>query len=391
MDEVLSEQKRVGQNVDLCSAPGSVNQEVVEDLRGSDNRVALEMESGSEKEGVVGENVDLGSVNREMVENLGGSNNRVSLDMEIVSQKEGAVSENVDLRSVHGSVNQIMVENLGGSDHRVALETEILSEKEGVGENVDLSLAQGSVNKEMVEKLGGSDNRAALETEILSDKGGVGSENVDLSYGHGSGNQEIVEYSRGLDNRVAVEMTIVIKPVEGEGSDNKDLIDPNMTSKVLEDEVKVTGLEDDKQSSCVIDVTADESSDLEWVCRICHLTSDQSLETIGSTSCNERELIQLGCGCKDELGAAHSYCAEAWFKLKGNRLCEICGETAKNIIGIADNRFVEEWNIRMLSDYGIQSSERSGGCWRGQPFCNFLLACLVIAFVLPWFFRVEMF
>lgn len=73
------------------------------------------------------------------------------------------------------------------------------------------------------------------------------------------------------------------------------------------------------------------------------------------------------------------------------RLCEICGETAKNIRGIADDRFMEEWNIRMFSGYGIQSSERSRGCWSGQPFCNFLLACLVIAFVLPWFFRINMF
>uniref|UniRef100_A0A2P2PXU3 RING-CH-type domain-containing protein n=1 Tax=Rhizophora mucronata TaxID=61149 RepID=A0A2P2PXU3_RHIMU len=30
------------------------------------------------------------------------------------------------------------------------------------------------------------------------------------------------------------------------------------------------------------------------------------------------DLIQLGCGCKDDLGIAHAHCAEAWFKLKGN-------------------------------------------------------------------------
>lgn len=167
----------------------------------------------------------------------------------------------------------------------------------------------------MVENLGDSDNQVALEMEIVSQKEEIVSENVDLSYG--SGNQEMVEDSRGSDNQVAFEMANVIKPVE-EGSENKDLIHSNMMSKILEDEVKVKGLEDDKHSSCVIDVRADESSDLEWVCRICHLTSDQS-ETPSSTSCNGRELIQLGCGCKDELGVAHSYCAEAWFKLKGNR------------------------------------------------------------------------
>lgn len=306
---------------------------------------------------------------------------------EVLNEKKGVVSENVDLSSAPGLVNQEMVENLRGSDNRVALEVGVVSEKEGVvSENVDLGLAHGSVNREMVKDLGGLDNRVALEIEFVSQREGVIGEIVDLSSGHVSVNQEMVDDSKGLDNRVALEMEIMIKPVKDEVSENGDMV-----SKVLEDEVKVKGLEDDMHSLCVIDVRAGESSELEWVCRICHLTSDQSLETTNSTSCNEKELIQLGCGCKDELGVAHSYCAEAWFKLKGNRLCEICGETAKNITGIADNRFMDEWNIRMLNGYGIQSSEGSRGCWRGQTFCNFLLACLVIAFVLPWFFRINMF
>ena len=58
-----------------------------------------------------------------------------------------------------------------------------------------------------------------------------------------------------------------------------------------------------------------------------------------------------------------------------------------NIKGVGENAFLERRSIRSTGF----SSESSGGCWRGQPFCNFLLACLVIAFVLPWFFRVKMF
>lgn len=46
-------------------------------------------------------------------------------------------------------------------------------------------------------------------------------------------------------------------------------------------------------------------------CRICHLSPGGGYE--GS------ELIQLGCGCKGELGIAHRYCAEAWFRIKGSR------------------------------------------------------------------------
>ncbi|MBA0739773.1 hypothetical protein Gogos_013009, partial [Gossypium gossypioides] len=60
-----------------------------------------------------------------------------------------------------------------------------------------------------------------------------------------------------------------------------------------------------------------ECYDGESLCRICHLNSEQSLH-ITSTTAAAMELIQIGCGCKDELGIAHSHCAEAWFKLKGN-------------------------------------------------------------------------
>lgn len=74
-----------------------------------------------------------------------------------------------------------------------------------------------------------------------------------------------------------------------------------------------------------------------------------------------------------------------------NRLCEICGETAKNVSGVASNGFMEEWNDRRFMENDDNSSRRFGGCWRGQPFCNFLMACLVIAFILPWFFHVDMF
>ncbi|CAN1230081.1 hypothetical protein LINGRAPRIM_LOCUS1434 [Linum grandiflorum] len=150
-----------------------------------------------------------------------------------------------------------------------------------------------------------------------------------------------------------------------------------------------------KTGSYVIEMSWDEGG--EKVCRICHLMSSEGsiLEGAAVTGVvvTSMELIQLGCGCKDELGVVHSHCGEAWFKLKGNRVCEICGETAKNITGVADNiRFMEEWNqMRLIHTNPAQSGRGGGGCWRGQPFCNFLMACLVIAFVLPWFFRVNMF
>ncbi|KAG9138812.1 hypothetical protein Leryth_007447 [Lithospermum erythrorhizon] len=59
-------------------------------------------------------------------------------------------------------------------------------------------------------------------------------------------------------------------------------------------------------------------------CRICHLALDDSNQESGFP-------IELGCRCKNDLAAAHKQCAEAWFKIKGNRTCEICGSVARNV------------------------------------------------------------
>ncbi|KAL3509112.1 hypothetical protein ACH5RR_028513 [Cinchona calisaya] len=75
----------------------------------------------------------------------------------------------------------------------------------------------------------------------------------------------------------------------------------------------------------------------EKICRICHLSNEASS---GSS-----ELIQLGCNCRGELEISHRVCAEAWFKQRGNRLCEICNTTAKNVRLIKDTRiYIMEFN-----------------------------------------------
>ncbi|KAM7524898.1 hypothetical protein LguiA_014800 [Lonicera macranthoides] len=207
----------------------------------------------------------------------------------------------------------------------------------------------------------------------LSDGGGISENSVHLVNGGNS------ESSGILVDDSASETIIVMKLDEEHDEDSVHRVNESLKglNKVVEE-----------KDCCVIDVKCGSNFDGEMVCRICHLSSDKSVET--STAINERDLIPIGCGCKGELGIAHSHCAEAWFKLKGNRFCEICGETAKSITGVGDDRFMEEWNENRSSS-GIISSGRSEGCWRRQPFCNFLMACLVIAFVVPWFFRVSMF
>ncbi|XP_042521031.1 uncharacterized protein LOC122094330 [Macadamia integrifolia] len=176
--------------------------------------------------------------------------------------------------------------------------------------------------------------------------------------------------------------------VSAEEGASKAEINELDTSKVSAGEGKVS-VPKPEGHTCIIDIKCScgtfgsENWDGEKICRICLLSSDQSSDV--------SETIQLGCDCKEELGFAHRHCAEAWFRLKGNRCCEICGETAKNITGVGDIRFMEEWNESGFAASSNNRSRRGGGCWRGQPFCNFLMACLVIAFVLPWFLRVNMF
>ncbi|TYJ17853.1 hypothetical protein E1A91_A09G082100v1 [Gossypium mustelinum] len=168
------------------------------------------------------------------------------------------------------------------------------------------------------------------------------------------------------------------------------------SSKVLADMPKTKVAEEEDLSMIDIKGTGGVNSqfkecyDWESLCRICHLNSEQSLH-ITSTTAATMELIQIGCGCKDELGIAHSHCAEAWFKLKGNRLCDICGQTAGNITGVKDNGFIENWHHQGSTTVSVRTSDQGRDHWRGQPYCNFLLACLVIAFVLPLFFHVNMF
>ncbi|EPS61099.1 hypothetical protein M569_13701, partial [Genlisea aurea] len=133
------------------------------------------------------------------------------------------------------------------------------------------------------------------------------------------------------------------------------------------------------------DIKGDEDQKL-WVCRICQLSGKEV----------EKELIELGCGCKEELGVSHLHCAEAWFRVKGNRSCEICGEIAKSITAVSDGRRRAAESRR--DDDGTErrnssssSSSPPARFYNERPLCCLILACLVIAFILPWFFRVNMF
>ena len=74
-----------------------------------------------------------------------------------------------------------------------------------------------------------------------------------------------------------------------------------------------------EEKDCVIDVKhrrpGGESFSEEKICRICHMGPEGD----SSSSSSSSELMELGCGCKDELGTCHRHCAEKWFRHRGNR------------------------------------------------------------------------
>ncbi|KAL6131549.1 hypothetical protein ACLB2K_069924 [Fragaria x ananassa] len=150
-------------------------------------------------------------------------------------------------------------------------------------------------------------------------------------------------------------------------------------------------------------------------CRICHLSMDATNHESGIP-------IELGCSCKEDLAAAHKQCAEAWFKIKGNKTlsqalngwhiiinmdlkpivpsydrqeqitCEICGSTACNVAGVNEAELAEQWNeandtaMPPAPVTATQPAENRN-FWQGHRFLNFLLACMVFAFVISWLFH----
>ncbi|KAI3734919.1 hypothetical protein L6452_14401 [Arctium lappa] len=124
-------------------------------------------------------------------------------------------------------------------------------------------------------------------------------------------------------------------------------------------------------------------------CRICHLSLDVNNQESGNGI-----PIELGCSCKDDLAAAHKQCAEAWFKIKGNRTCEICGSIARNVSGVDETEPMDQWNeangdtlSRATALGETTGSSGARNFWQGHRFLNFLLASMVFAFVISWLFH----
>ncbi|EYU26631.1 hypothetical protein MIMGU_mgv1a015086mg [Erythranthe guttata] len=140
----------------------------------------------------------------------------------------------------------------------------------------------------------------------------------------------------------------------------------------------------------------EEEEELGRECRICHMSLVSCSSPAGSVS---RVGIELGCCCKDDLAAAHRHCAETWFKIKGNKICEICNSTAQNVVGpddITEGREAEHGGTDSNLAGSSDNSSNSGGAreswsWlNGHRFLNFILACFVFAFVISWLFHFNL-
>ncbi|CAN8257072.1 unnamed protein product [Cochlearia groenlandica] len=127
-------------------------------------------------------------------------------------------------------------------------------------------------------------------------------------------------------------------------------------------------------------------SESERDCRICHMSFDAENVECGVP-------MELGCSCKDDLSVAHKHCAETWFKIKGNKICEVCGSVASNVVGTVEAESEETPNEanetvnQVLRTSGPRLEGGGRSYWQGHRFLNFLLACMVFAFVISWLFH----
>ncbi|KAG7574020.1 Zinc finger RING-CH-type [Arabidopsis suecica] len=126
----------------------------------------------------------------------------------------------------------------------------------------------------------------------------------------------------------------------------------------------------------------DASAPPEKDCRICHM----GVETSGGGG------IELGCSCKEDLAVAHRQCAETWFKIKGDKICEICQSVARNVGGANEmvGSTMEERELRN----GEETAAGGGGGatvvenrWQPQRVVNLVLACMVFGFFISWIFH----
>jgi hypothetical protein len=57
------------------------------------------------------------------------------------------------------------------------------------------------------------------------------------------------------------------------------------------------------------------------------------------------------------------------------------------VVGFGDGEFMEQWNESSNSGATQAPGNEPRRFWQGHRFLNFLLACMVFAFVISWLFH----
>ncbi|KAK1415528.1 hypothetical protein QVD17_31311 [Tagetes erecta] len=178
-----------------------------------------------------------------------------------------------------------------------------------------------------------------------------------------NGSEESVTITMEIDGLVPEEQEMVVEKMRVSSASELSVVDLETCEGSLVDLLKV-----------------------DRDCRICHLSLDVNVEEYGNGFA-----VELGCCCKHDLAVAHKHCAETWFKIKGNRICEICGSIARNIGGADEAEPIDQWSepndlipSRATVPGETMATLRSCSFWQGHRFLNFLLASMVFAFVISW-------
>ncbi|XP_026660953.1 uncharacterized protein LOC103708403 isoform X2 [Phoenix dactylifera] len=122
---------------------------------------------------------------------------------------------------------------------------------------------------------------------------------------------------------------------------------------------------------CEIGDDGEDIPEEEAVCRICMIEL-----------CEGSDTLKLECNCKGDLALAHQECAMKWFRIKGNRNCEVCKQEVQNLPVTLLRRRSVETSATRNGNTSNQTTVYRCRVWHDMPI-------LVIVSMLAYFCFLE--